>query len=133
MWPKMLIELLPHLTRLVPMWERFLNSRQANEKVVENAVQAMADQVHSDLGQVTAAQAGLYRQLQEQSTAFAAQIAVLADEVHVARLAAQRAEDAVRRVDTANAGLAGWIKGGVVAIVLLLLVVIVLLLTHRGA
>ena len=74
MWPKMLIELLPHLSRLVPMWDKFLSSKAANEKAAEDAMKALTDEVRNDLGQVTAAHAALYRQLQDQS----AQIALLA-------------------------------------------------------
>ena len=132
MWPKMLIELLPHLTRLVPMWEKFLTSRQANDKASENALTAMAEGVRGDLGQVTAAHAGLYRQLQDQN----AQIDMLRADIARATAAAERAEAAARERDPALAKLAalgGWIKGGVVATVVLLLVVILLELRRRGA
>ena len=131
MWPKMLIELLPHLTRLVPMWERFLNSKAANDKAAENAMNAMAEGVRGDLGQVTAAHAGLYRQLQDQS----AQIAGLGAELAATRVAAERAEAAARHTDHEMLAMAATLKrvfAGLVIAIVLLVVVIVLQLLHRG-
>jgi septal ring factor EnvC (AmiA/AmiB activator) len=70
MWPKalsQLIELAPHITRLLPMADRFLLSKTASEEAARNAMEQMADGLRGDLGQVTAAHAGLYRQLNDQS------------------------------------------------------------------
>ncbi len=70
MWPKalsQLIELAPHITRLLPMADRFLLSKTAGEEAARNAMEQMADGLRGDLGQVTAAHAGLYRQLNDQS------------------------------------------------------------------
>jgi hypothetical protein len=129
MWPKMLIEILPHLSRLLPMWDKFLTSKAANEKGTENALNAMAEGVRGDLGQVTAAHVGLYRQLQDQS----AQIAELSDQIRLAQAAAERAEAAARLADPAISEIAKWVKAGIVAIVVLLLAVIILQLTHRSS
>ena len=57
MWPK-LLELLPHLTRLVPMLERYLASRQVKDQANEEKLTALTEIVRGDLGQVTAAHAG---------------------------------------------------------------------------
>jgi multidrug resistance efflux pump len=127
MWPKMLIELLPHLVRVVPMWERFLNSRQATEKANQTVLQELADGVRADLGRVTAAHAGLYRQLQDQS----AQIAGLEAEIRQAREAAERAEAAAALPDPNIRVLLAWLKAGSIATLVLLLAVLVLLLRHR--
>jgi hypothetical protein len=70
MWPKViaqLFELLPHITRLVPMADRYLSSKTASEKATEAAMVAMAEGVRGDLGHVTKAHDGLYRQLQDLS------------------------------------------------------------------
>ena len=80
MWPKViaqLFELLPHISRLVPMADKYFSSKTASEKANEAAMAAMAEGVRGDLGQVTKAHAGLYRQLQDQS----AQIAEVSEEV----------------------------------------------------
>ena len=91
MWPKViaqLFELLPHISRLLPMADKFLTSKAAAEKANEAALTAMAEGVRGDLGQVTKAHAGLYRQLQEQS----AQIAEVFDETKRARLSIEQHE-----------------------------------------
>ena len=122
MWPKVLaqlFELLPHLTRLVPMADKFLASRAATDRATEQAMLAMAEGVRGDLGQVTKAHAGLYQQLQEQS----GQIAELSGEVKRMGAAAERVTGLELRV----ASLARWIKVGVSLIVALLIAVIVLL------
>jgi phage-related tail protein len=70
MWPKalaQLIELAPHITRLVPMADRFFNAKSADAEASRNAMQQMAEGLRGDLGQVTASHAGLYRQLNDQS------------------------------------------------------------------
>lgn len=91
MWPKViaqLFELLPHVTRLVPMADRFLTSRASSDRATEAAMVAMAEGVRGDLGQVTQAHAGLYRQLQEQS----ALIVEVKEEARGARLGVESIE-----------------------------------------
>ncbi len=122
MWPKVLaqlFELLPHITRLVPMADKYFSTRTASEKATEAAMVAMAEGVRGDLGQVTKAHAGLYQQLQEQSI----QLAEVSSEV-------KRIVPAVERVtalESQVAALEWWVKAGVSLIVILLVAVIVLL------
>ena len=62
MWPKViaqLVELLPHLSRLVPMADKFLSSKANSEKANEAAMVAMAEGVRGDLGQVLALHKGI--------------------------------------------------------------------------
>jgi hypothetical protein len=75
MWPKAissLIELAPHITRLVPLADRFFNSKSAEADASRTAMEQMAAGLRGDLGQVTASHAGLYRQLNDQSVALSA-------------------------------------------------------------
>jgi hypothetical protein len=126
MWPKLiaqLFELLPHITRIVPMADKYFSSRTASEKATEAAMAAMAEGVRGDLGQVTKAHAGLYRQLQDQS----AQIAQVAEEVKLARAAMERDDNRMATLESKVAGLGLWVKGGVSLLAVLLVVVIVLL------
>jgi chromosome segregation ATPase len=126
MWPKVLVqlfELLPHITRLVPMADRYLSSKTASEKATEAAMAAMAEGVRGDLGQVTKAHAGLYRQLQDQS----AQIAEVGEEVKRARLSAEQHENRMVALESKVASLEWWIKGGVSLLAILAAVVIGLL------
>jgi len=126
MWPKViaqLFELLPHITRLVPMADRYLSSKTASEKATEAAMAAMADGVRGDLGQVTKAHAGLYRQLQDQS----AQIAEVGEEVKRARLSVEQHENRMVALESSVASLQWWVKGGISLLVVLAGVVIGLL------
>jgi len=83
MWPKaiaQLIELLPHVSRLLPMADRLLNTKTAHTEASRSAMQQMAEGLRGDLGQVTASHAGLYRQLNDQSaqlTALSADLTTL--------------------------------------------------------
>jgi hypothetical protein len=126
MWPKViaqLFELLPHITRLVPMADKYLSSKTASEKANEAAMAAMADGVRGDLGQVTKAHAGLYRQLQEQS----AQIAQVGEDAKAARLAVEQQEARMVALESKIAAFDWWIKGGISLLVVLAAVLIGLL------
>lgn len=126
MWPKVLaqlFELLPHVTRLVPMADRYFSTKTASEKATEAAMAAMAESVRSDLGQVTQAQTGLHQQLQEQS----AHIAELSAEVKSMAAATER----VKTLESQLAALGWWMKAGGSLVVALLVAVIVLLVRGR--
>jgi hypothetical protein len=130
MWPKIvaqLFELLPHISRLVPMADRYLTSKAAAEKANENALAAMAEGVRGDLGQVTKAHAGLYRQLQEQS----AQIAEVGQETKLTRTTVEQQAHRVERLESQVATLGWWVKLGTSLVILLLAIVIWLLVRGR--
>ena len=130
MWPKVfaqLFELLPHITRLVPMADKYLSSKTASEKANEAAMAAMAEGVRGDLGQVTKAHAGLYRQLQDQS----AQIAEVSEEMKRARLSIEQHEHRMLALESNVISLGWWVKAGVSLLILLVVVVIVLLMRGR--
>ena len=130
MWPKViaqLFELLPHITRLVPMADKYLSSKTASEKANEAALAAMAEGVRGDLGQVTKAHAGLYRQLQDQS----AQIAEVGEAVKRAGLAIEQHDQRMAALESGMKSLGVWVKAGVSLLVMLAVVVIVLLVRGR--
>jgi hypothetical protein len=130
MWPKViaqLFELLPHITRLVPMADKYLSSKTASEKANEAAMAAMAEGVRGDLGQVAKAHAGLYRQLQEQS----AQIAEVAGEVKQARLAAEKDDNRLAALESKVASLGLWVKAGVSVLIVIAVATLVLLVRGR--
>jgi chromosome segregation ATPase len=109
--------LLPHLTRLVPMADRFLQSRLANEKAEQEALTTMSTALRTDLGHLTAANATLSNQLQEQSF----QIAQLTDEVNRTRITVDSAQLHADNLQTQLATLARSFKIAAIAIVTLLL------------
>ncbi len=126
MWPKViaqLFELLPHVSRLIPVADRFFSSKAAAEKANEAALAAMAEGVRGDLGQVTKAHAGLYRQLQELS----AQIAEVGEEVKRARLLAEQHEHRMESLVLQVTAIGWWVKAGVTVLVVMVGAVIVIL------
>lgn len=126
MWPKVLaqlFELLPHIARMVPMADKYLATKTASEKANEAAMIAMAEGVRGDLGQVTKAHAGLYRQLQDQS----AQITEVGEEVKRARLAIEQHDHRLETMDQTARSIGLWVKWGVCVVIVLLSVVIALL------
>lgn len=126
MWPRVLaqlFELLPHITRLVPMADKYFSTKTASEKATEAAMTAMAEGVRGDLGQVAKAHAGLYQQLQEQKV----QIAGISAEVSRIVPAVER----VAALESQVTALGRWVKLGVSLIVILLVTVIVLLVRGR--
>ena len=126
MWPKVLLqlfELLPHVSRLVPMADKYLSTKTASEKANEAAMAAMAEGVRGDLGQVTKAHAGLYRQLQEQS----AQITEVSEELKRARLTSEQHDRRMEALETRVNSLGLWIKAGVSVLVVLAVAILVLL------
>jgi hypothetical protein len=127
MWPKViaqLFELLPHISRLLPMADKYFNSKAAAEKANEAAMAAMAEGVRGDLGQVTKAHVGLYRQLQEQS----AQITGVSEEVKAARTAVEQQASRVDKLELQLASQGRWIKIGVSLLVVLAAVALILLI-----
>jgi hypothetical protein len=130
MWPKViaqLFELLPHITRLVPIADRYLSAKTASEKATDAAMIAMAEGVRGDLGQVTKAHAGLYRQLQEQSL----QIDAVSEDVKRTRVAVEQHGHRMEVLEQQVTSLGIWVKAGVSLLAVLLVVVIVLLLRGR--
>ncbi|NYF53232.1 hypothetical protein [Tunturiibacter gelidoferens] len=126
MWPKVfaqLVELLPHISRLVPMADRFFTSKAAAEKANEAAMLAMAEGVRGDLGQVTKAHLGLYRQLQDQS----AQITEVGEGVKRAQLSMEQHEHRMEALEKQVASFSMWLKAGIPILIALVSMVVVLL------
>ena len=126
MWPKVfaqLVELLPHVSRLVPIADKFFTSKAAAEKANETAMLAMAEGVRGDLGQVTKAHLGLYRQLQDQS----AQISEVGEEVKRSRLSMEQHEHRMEALEKQVASFSLWLKAGVPILIALVSMVVVLL------
>ena len=130
MWPKLiaqLFELLPHISRLVPMADKYFSQKAAAEKANEAALAAMAEGVRGDLGQVTRAHAGLYRQLQDLS----AQVTVVGETAEAARVAASKQDGRVEALERQVAAIGVWVKVGVLVLVVMGGVVIWLLVRGR--
>ena len=126
MWPKALLELAPHIVRLVPAANRFLQDKAAGDDANRKAMEAMAEGLRGDLGQVTAAHAGLYRQLNEQSET----LALTKASAEAAKLAAESAEGRVARLHRRVLVNTKLLAAVLLMNLVLLVLVIVLLVRH---
>ena len=115
MWPKalaQLLELAPHVTRLVPVADRYLQSRTegrdaqrvAYERLADGLrvdIGNLADGVHGDLTQLAAAQAGIAHQLNQHSETLAS----MAAELRTARLTGEELETRMKRMEARTSQL----------------------------
>ena len=129
MWPKalsQLIELAPHVARLLPTADRYLQSKFAGDDATRAAIAKIGDDVRADINRVTASHEGIYRQLNEQGE----RMAQLAEQVNAARAAAEIAEERAgaleRRMAISNALL-----GILLPLNVILLALVILMLVRR--
>lgn len=129
MWPKalaQLIELAPHIARLLPAADRFLQNKTTVDESTHVALQQTAEDLRGELRRTTASHEGLYRQLNEQSE----RLAQLSEQVQAARAAAEAAEERAagleRRISMNNALLAILLP----LIVILVILTVLLLVRH---
>lgn len=71
MWPKLLLEYLPHLTRLLPAADKYFSSRGESDHAHQAALTAFGDEFRGSLRSLSEEQAALRRQIQEQGASFA--------------------------------------------------------------
>ena len=111
-----LVELLPHVSRVVPMADKYLAQRNANDAKLEQVAQSM----RGDLGKVAKAHIALAEQLDT----FAAHVSEGAAEAKRARMAAELAQLKVETLERQVAGLRSMVVASLVAIVLVLALVL---------
>jgi hypothetical protein len=126
MWPKVLMDLAPHLVRLVPAANRFLQDKAGGDAANQAAIDALAAQVHGDLGLVTAAHTSMYRQLNEQGE----KIDRLGNDLAATRLAVEAADGRLARMQRRTSALTRMLIASLVMIFLLMLMVFALLFKH---
>ncbi len=114
-------ELLPHLSRLVPMLERML-SRQNPER--EQFMAQQAAQLRDSTASLTEAQQLALSQLAQQ----AAQISSLQQDIQFLRQAAAANADKLSLMEARTASLQMWLRTASIAVLLLLVLIIFLLL-----
>lgn len=123
MWP-MLLELLPHFTRLAPLADKYFSSRGDEEKAHAAALAALGEEVRGGLGRVDEAHAGLQQALNEQGE----QIAEVGVEATRARMAVEAVEHRVAKLEQSQATMLRVAVAGLVllaGIVVMLIVVLV--------
>jgi septal ring factor EnvC (AmiA/AmiB activator) len=130
MWPKaiaQLIELLPHVSRLLPMADRFLNAKTADAEASRSAMQQMAEGLRGDLGQVTASHAGLYRQLNEQSE----KLSNVSSDVAAVKLSVESLDPRLTRLEQQSSRLLVLLGMSLFLLAGVLVLAVILLLHHR--
>lgn len=128
MWPKILLELLPHFARLTPVADKYFASRAANDKAQQAAMAALAEQVQGELGKVTEAHAGIHRQLQEQVE----QVTQLSVEATRARLGIESVEMRIATLEKTAATTVKLLVGALVLLAGVSVITVVLLVKLKG-
>jgi hypothetical protein len=121
MWPKLLFDLLPHFSRLLPVADKYLANKSATDKAQAALLAGLAADVRGELDNVTEAHVGLSRQLQQQGI----QVSELAVDVTRARMGVESVEERVAKLEK-TAALAVrllWVVVGLLLMVFALLVV----------
>jgi chromosome segregation ATPase len=95
MWPKLLLDLLPHFSRLLPVADKYLARISANEKAQATELAALSADVRKQMGRLTETQAGVARQLQQQSM----QLAEIAVDVTRTRMGIEGAEERIAKLE----------------------------------
>ena len=65
MWPKMLLEFLPHLSRLIPTADNYFSSRKESDKAQAAALTALGDDVRGGLAKAVEEQAAFRREFEQ--------------------------------------------------------------------
>jgi hypothetical protein len=129
MWPALvqLLELAPHVTRLVPAADRYLQSRAENRNLQRLAMEEMAARLHGDMGQLAEAQAGIYDQVNQQSET----LARIEADVRTMRLTSDEIEARMKGMEARMAWLWMIFIAGMIVLAILAAVMIAMLLHIR--
>jgi hypothetical protein len=129
MWPKLLmqylpqlVELLPHVSRVVPMADKYLAQRGAKDEKLD----ALAEGVRGDLGKVAKAHIALAEQLD----AFSVHVSEGAAEAKLARMAAELAQLKVETLEKRVAGLRSLVVVSLVAVIVMLAMMVFFMVSH---
>jgi len=123
MWPKILLELLPHFTRVLPLAARYFSSRGEEDKAHAVALASLGEEVHGSLERIDEVHAGLQDALKTQGE----QIAEVGVEAARARMAAEQLEQRVAKLERrAKATLMVAEAGFVLLVVAVVMLIVVL-------
>ena len=119
----MLFELLPHLSRLVPLAERFFASHNAEEKAKQAAFALMAGKVTSDLNRLGEGHIGLEQALRDQNE----QVAALAVETMRVRNSVESMDARFAKLEARSIELEAELKAKLKPMAQMMVVILVLL------
>jgi hypothetical protein len=131
MWPKALIQLLelaPHVTRLVPMADRYLQSRAEGRDTQRQALEQVADGIRGDLKQLAVAQTGIYQQLNQQGETLAG----IAADMSAMQLTTDELDIRLTRIETRMSSLRIMFFGGLIVSAICAGVIAVFVALHLG-
>ena len=128
MWPKLLLELLPHFTRLVPLADKYFSSRGDEDKAHAAALAALGEEVRGGLGRVDEVHAGLEQALKEQSE----QIAEAGVEATRARMAVEAVEQRMAKLERRAKATLMVAEAGFILLVAAVVMLIVVLVKMKG-
>ena len=130
MWPKafaQLIELAPHISRLLPMADRFFQSKTVTDDPGRINVEGLAEGLRGDLGKVQTGHAVLGRQISELGD----QVATSGADARAARAAVESLEVRLSRMEARQQALSGMMPVVLVLVIVALILLIVLLVRHH--
>lgn len=119
MWPKMLLEFLPHLARLIPTADNYFSSRKESDKAQAAALAALGDDVRVGLAKAVEEQMAFRREF-EQHVERTAQIGTDAAR---ARIGVESLESRLTLTEKRLATASRMLWGVLVALVLVLVLV----------
>jgi len=123
MWPKILLELLPHFTRVLPLADRYFSSRGEEDKAHAVALASLGEEVRGSLERIDEVHAGLQDALKAQGE----QIAEVGVEAVRARMAAEQLEQRVAKLERrAKATLMVAEAGFILLVVVVVMLIVVL-------
>jgi chromosome segregation ATPase len=79
MWPRLLLEILPHLSRLVPAADTYLSTRRKSDEALQAALTSLGDEVRSGFAKAAENQGARDRELEAQIAALKDLAAQLTD------------------------------------------------------
>jgi chromosome segregation ATPase len=140
MWPALvqLLQLAPHVTRLVPVADRYLQSKAESRSLQGRSLEEAVDRLRGDMGQMAegmrgdftqmaAAQADISHQLNQQHET----LATIAADVRTMRLASDEIETRLTRMEARMQRLWMTFVPGMLVLAILAAVMIAMLLHIR--
>lgn len=130
MWPKafaQLVELAPHLSRILPMADRFFQTKAANEDANRKAISDLGDRLRADLNQVTVAHATLSDQVSDISSA----VHRLASDSASVKLSTDAVDGRLKAIEARQSRLQALLAVALVLLVVVLILSVILLLHGR--
>lgn len=125
MWPKMLLEFLPHLTRLIPAADTYLSSRRESDRALQGALADLTAKVDSGFGKAEEGQSALRTEVQAHIANSAHLSSELARVSTLLEAIESRARSAEKRLTTMS-----WLLWTALVVLAVLLVLIAIRTWH---